>query len=177
MRGAVAVRWPDDWERTEYEALVDDRTEYERFVDWCFAGTPENTQPSAEVQRVRDNLRQRKRDADRPGYIGSPEDIEAAIARMVARAKCPEYQRLLQEDRERDAALEEANRQRWAERRKPPKTKAKAKGKRKREARKQAKAEARAMKDDGLTIPQIMEHLGVSRATVFRWLREGETTQ
>ena len=60
---------------------------------------------------------------------------------------------------------------RWKPPAKPkrkPKTKAKAKA----DARAEAVAEAKAMHRDGIPIPQIMERLGVSRATVFRWIKE-----
>ena len=53
----------------------------------------------------------------------------------------------------------------------PAKPKRKPKRKAKADARAEAVAEAKAMHGDGVPVTQIMEHLGVSRATVFRWLK------
>ena len=91
------------------------------------------TEPCPELVRARAAERKRT------GRVATIEEIEALCEKMAERAGTPEYQAALQADREWGAALEEANRQRWAARNSNTKP----------DQKRTAQAEARAMKADG----------------------------
>ena len=124
------------------------------FIDGCHAAGPtEDGEPHPDV------LAARKADHKRKGRVASIAEIEAMCERLAERTRTPEYQALLDVDREWEARLEEANRRRWAERNADSTTEP------------AAKAEAQAMKAAGQPVGQIADHFGVSKRTMYRWLR------
>lgn len=83
---------------------------------------------------------------------------------MEARASTPEYQAALHEDRKRQAAFEDAERQRWAER-----TVAKP------DPHRELVKEAQAMRDARVPLRQIAKDTGRSLGWVAKHTRKPQT--